>query len=73
MGKEVVKRAIPNEEACDALVELIKEYGVHPAPTSAPSLLRARPQRDLGDASVAGMWKDPDPDEEEAEELVAAA
>merc|ERR1719487_790643 len=27
VGKEVVKRAIPNEEACDALVELIKEYG----------------------------------------------
>ena len=27
VGKEVVKRAIPNEKACDALVELIKEYG----------------------------------------------
>jgi len=25
VGKEVVKRAIPNEEACDALIELIKE------------------------------------------------
>ena len=27
VGKEVVKRAIPNELACDALVELIKENG----------------------------------------------
>ena len=27
VGKEVIKRAIPNEKACDALVELIKEYG----------------------------------------------
>jgi len=27
VGKEVVKRAIPNEEACDALIELIKEHG----------------------------------------------
>ena len=26
VGKEVVKRAIPNEEACDALIELIKEH-----------------------------------------------
>ena len=28
VGKEVVKRAIPNEEACDALVELIKDNGM---------------------------------------------
>merc|ERR1712161_125901 len=28
VGKEVVKRSIPNEEACDALVELIKEHGM---------------------------------------------
>ena len=28
VGKEVVKRSIPNEEACDALVELIKENGM---------------------------------------------
>merc|ERR1719446_1674070 len=28
VGKEVVKRAIPNEEACDELIELIKEYGM---------------------------------------------
>ena len=28
VGKEVVKRAIPNEEACDALVELIKVNGM---------------------------------------------
>ena len=28
VGKEVVKRAIPNEVACDALVELIKEHGM---------------------------------------------
>jgi len=27
VGKEVVKRAIPNAVACDALVDLIKEYG----------------------------------------------
>lgn len=27
VGKEVIKRAIPNEQACDALVDLIKEYG----------------------------------------------
>jgi len=27
VGKEVVRRAIPNEEACDALIELIKENG----------------------------------------------
>ena len=27
VGREVIKRAIPNEEACDALVELIKENG----------------------------------------------
>jgi len=27
VGKTVVKRAIPNEEACDALIELIKENG----------------------------------------------
>lgn len=24
MGKELVKRGIPNEDACDALIELIK-------------------------------------------------
>ena len=28
VGKTVVKRAIPNEVACDALVELIKEHGM---------------------------------------------
>jgi len=28
VGKEVVRRAIPNEEACDALIELIKENGM---------------------------------------------
>merc|ERR1719389_553326 len=28
VGKEVVKRGIPNEEACDALIELIKENGM---------------------------------------------
>ena len=27
VGKEVIKRGIPNEVACDALVDLIKEYG----------------------------------------------
>lgn len=39
MGKEMVKKGIPNEEACDALVELIKEHGrwVEPsAPAEAP-------------------------------------
>ena len=28
VGKAVVRRAIPNELACDALVELIKEHGM---------------------------------------------
>ena len=28
VGKEVVQRAIPNEEACDALIELIKDNGM---------------------------------------------
>jgi len=28
VGKEVVRRAIPNENACDQLIELIKEYGM---------------------------------------------
>lgn len=28
VGKTVVKRAIPNDDACDALVELIKEHGM---------------------------------------------
>ena len=28
VGKEVVRRAIPNEDACDALIELIKENGM---------------------------------------------
>jgi len=28
VGKEVVRRSIPNEEACDALIELIKENGM---------------------------------------------
>ena len=28
VGKEVVQRAIPNEDACEALVELIKENGM---------------------------------------------
>jgi len=27
VGKEVVKRSIPNEEACDELIELIKTNG----------------------------------------------
>ena len=27
VGKEVVRRGIPNEAACDALVQLIKDYG----------------------------------------------
>ncbi len=27
VGKEVVRRAIPNEKACDELVQLIKDYG----------------------------------------------
>ena len=34
VGKEVVKRAIPNEEACDALIDLIKEYGRWKEPDS---------------------------------------
>jgi len=39
-GKEVVRKGIKNEEAVDALIDLIKEYD---------------------------MWKDPEPEEEEAE------
>merc|ERR1712070_887941 len=37
VGREVVKRGIPNEEACDALVDLIKENGrwVDPRPVDA--------------------------------------
>lgn len=27
VGKEVVKRGIPNEQACDELVQLIKDHG----------------------------------------------
>jgi (E)-4-hydroxy-3-methylbut-2-enyl-diphosphate synthase len=27
-GKEVVRKSIPNEDAVDALVELIKSYGM---------------------------------------------
>jgi len=27
VGKEVVKRGIPHEGACDELVQLIKDYG----------------------------------------------
>ena len=26
MGKELVRRGIPNEEACDALIQLIKDH-----------------------------------------------
>ena len=42
MGKEVVRRAIPNALACDELVSLIKEYGrwIDPRPVddaSSPS------------------------------------
>lgn len=28
LAPQVVKRAIPNEEACDALIDLIKENGM---------------------------------------------
>jgi len=28
VGKEMVQRAIPNDDACDALIELIKENGM---------------------------------------------
>lgn len=27
MGKELVQRGIPNEKACDALIQLIKDHG----------------------------------------------
>jgi len=27
VGKEVIRRGVPNEQACDALVQLIKDYG----------------------------------------------
>jgi len=35
VGKEVVRRSIPNEEACDALIELIKENGKWKEPEEA--------------------------------------
>ena len=28
VGKEVVRRSIPNDDACDQLIELIKEHGM---------------------------------------------
>merc|ERR1711968_125823 len=34
VGKEVVRRGIPNEEACDGLIELIKEKGLWKDPPS---------------------------------------
>ena len=37
VGKEVIKRGIPNEAACDALVDLIKEYGRWQDPPSKDS------------------------------------
>jgi len=39
VGKEVVRRAIPNEQACDELVSLIKEYGrwIDPRPVDEAS------------------------------------
>lgn len=45
VGKEVVKRAIPNEEACDALIDLIKEYGkwVDPEPAEEEAEAEAVP------------------------------
>ena len=49
---------------------------VAPAPLAAPKTAPARSRRDLGAISVAGMWKDPDPPEEEMSEedqLAAAA
>ena len=45
VGKEVVKRAIPNEEACDALVELIKEHGMWQEP----------PEKEEAEAEGAAM------------------
>lgn len=27
VGKELVRRGIPNEKACDALIQLIKDHG----------------------------------------------
>jgi (E)-4-hydroxy-3-methylbut-2-enyl-diphosphate synthase len=42
-GKEVVKKNIPNEEAVDALVELIKEYDMwkDPEPEEEEALVEA--------------------------------
>jgi (E)-4-hydroxy-3-methylbut-2-enyl-diphosphate synthase len=34
VGKEVVRRAVPNEKACDALVQLIKDYGRQEKPVA---------------------------------------
>jgi len=35
VGKEVVRKAIPNDDACDALVDLIKEHGMWQDPPPA--------------------------------------
>ena len=45
VGKEVVVRAIPNEEACDALIELIKEHDkwVEPEPAEEEEQAEATP------------------------------
>lgn len=43
VGKEVVKRAIPMEGACDELVQLIKDHGrwVEPAKEEEPAAVAA--------------------------------
>jgi len=40
VGKEVLRRAIPNEQACDALVQLIKDYGRWQEPPAKEDLTK---------------------------------
>lgn len=53
VGKEVIKRAIPNAEACDALVQLIKDYGRWQDPPSKEDVTPAGgdPQKELVNAA----------------------
>ena len=47
VGKTVVRRSIPNEEACDALVELIKENGMWQEPPEEDASAEAEVAMDV--------------------------
>ena len=53
VGKEVVQKAIPNEEACDALVELIKEHGMWKEPEPADDEAEGGAAEEDADLAVA--------------------